>query len=600
MKASKRKFNQGGYYENKTDFVLKPTDFAALGAGYDELTMKYMDAQRKAKQEQDKKAREGIRAFESRTKVMDRHNGVLQASYDIFEEARLTAISNPTAANKQAADEAYSQYSVIKENAVAITTDYQKEVNDLNKGSLDSNLLGTRAQAVAEAKSFNQEIPFQVVGGRILVPGADGEPVEYLQSTFVNEGVFGQNGRNFIASRRAPGTDFMFAPLSDTYSKQLAGDEDVFNMVDGRKKGLNREYVGSRVAQRLRTDFMANPAAFVDAVSTQYGAHSYGVENLNVDNMNKAAADYGGIDLYSNSKFLTDWKLVYNEETDETPEGYFTVVFPDVQEAVDKQGLSPKTAAAIKNRQEALSYQITNTADQTLFKLKDQIDPTPKDAGFNIGSGYKKGDPIPEFRTVGLYSTPGGTAQGLSLDLAVKPIPITFLGAKADLTNILYDPSAANNKNPRDVVYGFTLESGAVKEAALTNINQELVDIKDEISELQKDIANAVFDDREPLQNQIDSLKDRRKELKADRVNVQKLSEEFTITKDMLSGDNPQAALFRNLAAAGGMGDVPEFDEILTSLYGQERDLMEAAQSRLTGASSSQPSSGGGVGAKYN
>ena len=73
------------------------------------------------------------------------------------------------------------------------------------------------------------------------------------------------------------------------------------------KKGLNGEYVGSRVAQRLRTDFMANPSAFVDAVSTQYGAYSYGVENLNVDNMNKAEADYEGIGIYS--KFLTNWKL---------------------------------------------------------------------------------------------------------------------------------------------------------------------------------------------------------------------------------------------------------------------------------------------------
>ena len=291
MKASKRKFNQGGFYENKTDFVLKPTDFAALGANYDQLTLKYLDAQKKAKLEQEKKAREGIKQFESRTKVMDRHNGVLQASYDIWENARLTAISNPSAANKQAADEAYSQYSVIKENAVAITAEYQKEVNDLNKGSLDQNLLGTRAQAVAEAKSFNQEIPFQVVGGRILVPGAEGEPVEYLQSTFVNEGVFGQNGRNFIASRRAPGTDFMFAPLSDTYAKQLESDSDIFDMVGDRKKRINPEYVGSRVAQRLRTDFMAQPAAFVDAVSTQYGAFSYGVLNLNVDNMNKATAD---------------------------------------------------------------------------------------------------------------------------------------------------------------------------------------------------------------------------------------------------------------------------------------------------------------------
>ena len=68
MKASKRKFNQGGFYENKTDFVLKPTDFAALGANYDQLTLKYMDAQRKAKQEQENKAREGIKGFQSRTR----------------------------------------------------------------------------------------------------------------------------------------------------------------------------------------------------------------------------------------------------------------------------------------------------------------------------------------------------------------------------------------------------------------------------------------------------------------------------------------------------------------------------------------------------
>ena len=599
MKASKRKFNQGGYYENKTDFVLKPTDFSALGAGYDELTMKYMDAQRKAKQEQDKKAREGIRAFESRTKVMDRHNGVVQAAYDISEQARLTAISNPSAANKQAADEAYSQYSVIKENAVAITADYQKEVNDLMKGSLDANLLGTRAQAVAEAKEFNQEIPFKVVGNRIMVPGADNEDVEYLQSTFVNEGVFGQNGRNFIASRRAPGTDFMFAPLSDSYSNQLQGDEDIFNIVDGRKKGLNEAAVGSLVAQRLQTDFMANPAAFVDAVSTQYGAYSYGVENLNVDNMNKATADYGGIDLYKN-ELLTNWSLTYNPETEENAEGSYTLSFVNSLDDLKNSGkLNPLDAAAIENRRKALKYHIENTANQTLFKLKNVIETTPQDRT-GSGSGYKKGDRLPEFRTVGLYNTPSGTVTGQSMDLAVEPVPIRFLGKSAKITNILYDPSAANNKNPRDVVYGFTLESGPIKDAALTNINQEISDLTSEIRELQTDITNQVFDKREATQAQINSLRDRRNELREDRKNVQKLSEEFSITRASFDRPSPEQALFRNIATAGGMGDVPGFDEILTSLYSQERDLMEAAESQFIGAVSSQPSSSAGVGAKYN
>jgi len=567
MKASKRKFNQGGYYENKTDFVLKPTDFAALGANYDQLTLQYMDAQKKAKQEQDKKAREGIRAFETRTKVMDRHNGVLQASYDIFEEARLTAISNPTAANKQAADEAYSQYSVIKENAVAITADYQKEVNDLNKGSLDSDLLGTRAQAITEAKSFNKEIPFQVVGGRIMVPGADGEPVEYLQSTFVNEGVFGQNGRNFIASRRAPGTDFMFAPLSDTYAKQLEGDADIFNIAGDRKKGLNPEYVGSRVAQRLRTDFMANPAAFVDAVSTQYGAFSYGVENLNVDNMNKAAADYGGIDLYSNSKFLTDWKLAYTEPTEENPEGKFTIAFPNVDDAVADGGLSPQTAAAIKNRQEALSYQITNTADQTLFKLKNQFQPSPQGGGLSFGGGYKSQN-IPSFRDADLYTTVGDKQQttgqkGSILDFRNAPLNFRYKDTNSKITNIQFD----ENKN----IVAFDIESKPMRDALVKSYSEEIASLDTQLDRIVEElkVPGLLSERKDELKQQQTELGQQREAFDNARKSMRRKESKLVIPRRGLGGEEGS-----NLYMASQVADIPSFDEVLNSLLAGESQLM--------------------------
>jgi len=567
MKASKRKFNQGGYYENKTDFVLKPTDFAALGANYDQLTLQYMDAQKKAKQEQDKKAREGIRAFETRTKVMDRHNGVLQASYDIFEEARLTAISNPTAANKQAADEAYSQYSVIKENAVAITADYQKEVNDLNKGSLDSDLLGTRAQAITEAKSFNKEIPFQVVGGRIMVPGADGEPVEYLQSTFVNEGVFGQNGRNFIASRRAPGTDFMFAPLSDTYAKQLEGDADIFNIAGDRKKGLNPEYVGSRVAQRLRTDFMANPAAFVDAVSTQYGAFSYGVENLNVDNMNKAAADYGGIDLYSNSKFLTDWKLAYTEPTEENPEGKFTIAFPNVDDAVADGGLSPQTAAAIKNRQEALSYQITNTADQTLFKLKNQFQPSPQGGGLSFGGGYKSQN-VPSFRDADLYTTVGDKQQttgqkGSILDFRNTPLNFRYKDTNSKITNIQFD----ENKN----IVAFDIESKPMRDALVKSYSEEIASLDTQLDRIVEElkVPGLLSERKDELKQQQTELGQQREAFDNARKSMRRKESKLVIPRTGLGGQEGS-----NLYMASQVADIPSFDEILNSLLAGESQLM--------------------------
>ena len=61
MKPSKRKFQQGGSYENKTDFVLKPMDYAALGAGYDEMIRKRLAEMDRAEKEQRKKDLEGIK-----------------------------------------------------------------------------------------------------------------------------------------------------------------------------------------------------------------------------------------------------------------------------------------------------------------------------------------------------------------------------------------------------------------------------------------------------------------------------------------------------------------------------------------------------------
>ena len=575
MKASKRKFNQGGFYENKTDFVLRPTDFAALGANYDQLTLKYLDAQKKAKQEQEKRAQEGIKGFESRTKVMDRHNGVLQASYDIWENARVTAISNPSAANKQAADEAFSQYSVIKENAVAITADYQREVNDLNKGSLDADLLGTRAQAINEAKEFNREIPFRVVGGRVLVPGADGEPVEYLQSTYVNEGVFGQNGRNFIASRRAPGTDFMFAPLSDSYAKQLQGDADIFNVVGGRKQGLNEAAVGSRVAQRLQTDFRANPAAFVDAVSTQYGAFSYGVENLNVDNMNKAQADYGGIDIYSDN-FLTNWSLTYNPKTEENPEGNYTLSFVNsLDDAVSSGKLNPLDAAAIKNRREALKYHIENTADQTLFKLKNQFQPSPQGGGLSFGGGFKSQN-IPSFRDIDLYTTVGDKQQrtgqkGSILDFRSPPLNFRYKDTNSKITNIQFD----ENKN----IVAFDIESKPMRDALVQAYGDEIESLDRQLDRIAQRLLEPgmLSDDKDTLKQQQSELDKERETLENARKSMRRKDSKLVIPRRGLGGQEGS-----NLYMASNVADIPTFDEILNSLLAGESQLMTLIQ-RETG-----------------
>ena len=78
MKVSKKNFQRGGYYENRTDFVLAPQDYAALGSAYDDKTRAYLNSQAKAKLDSEKKAKEGIQAFENRTKVMNKRSKLHQ------------------------------------------------------------------------------------------------------------------------------------------------------------------------------------------------------------------------------------------------------------------------------------------------------------------------------------------------------------------------------------------------------------------------------------------------------------------------------------------------------------------------------------------
>ena len=628
MKVSKRKFNQGGYYENKTDFVLAPKDYAALGSAYDEQTAKYIAAQDKAAKEKKEKDKAGIQAFENRTKVMDRHNGVLQGAYDIWFDARSAAIADPTSENKQLAQQAYSQYSVIKENAVAITTSYQNEVNSLNKGELDAVLIGNRAQALIDAKEFNEPIPFQVENGRIMVPGSDGQPVEWSQSTFYNESSFGQNGREFIATRKAPGTDYMFAPLSDKFSGELQGSAIIFDMEGDRKKGINEAAVGAQVEQRLRSSLLSEPSAFIDATAQQYGAFNQNVENLTSEGMLKADADFGGTELYSNSKFLTDWKLVYQEPTEATPNGEYQVVFPDVSQAVNA-GLGPNEAAAIKNRQDALRYQIKNTADQTLFKLKSQFQPSPTGGGLSLGfgSGSKAKLTPTSFRRVELGVDPGGRQNyGRRLDIggAQGAIKMNVNNKNAQLTGIVYPEKTPGEDELLKPLY-FEIQSKEFKTQARDVAREERSNAKELVESLkdQLDAGGMTGDERRAVKSELEEAIATQKSWSESITAISKLP-----TKIQISGDRSGVAeLFGGTlsdATAGVVDDrfmdiIPSYDEIwgtMQNQYGNETGKINAAlggfdfpdyspgtpeyEKAMNAGPDAPAPAEGGVGARYN
>lgn len=601
MKVSKRNFQRGGYYENKTDFVLAPQDYAALGAAYDSTTQKYLAAQDKAKKDANTKAKEGIQAFENRTKVMDRHNGLLQGAYDVWFDARTAAISDPNAENKQKAEQAYSQYSVIKENATAITAEYQKEVNALNKGELDKTLIDNRAGALIDAQEFNKEIPFQVQNGRIMVPGADGEPVDWSQSTFYNESVFGQNGRNFIATRKAPGTDFMFAPKSDEYSQQLQGSADIFLMEGERKKGIDAVAVGAQVEQRFRTSMLSESAAVVDAISQEYGAFSQNVENLTVEGMLKADADFGGTELYTSkdNKFLTDWSLSFVPGEDENSPGEYKVSFMNPDEAISSGDLNPNTAAAIKNRQNALGFHIENLANQTLYKLKSQVQPDPKGSSLSFGSGFKKGDILPVTQEVTLFTeegevtdAEGNKVKGERMNFRNKPLNLRYKDESAKITNIQYDEQG----NP----FAFVIESNAMKNDIASSYTDQISALNRRADRVSGQLSGTTsVAEKTSLKSQLSEIESDIDSYTNARTNIKKSKEGFIIDRD-------NKYMRADIFLGGTPQDVPGFEEILTSLMSQEPALMSAIDRELGGSlfqgssPSPTPAPSAGVGSKYN
>ena len=604
MKPSKRKFQQGGYYENKTDFVLKPMDYAALGAGYDEMTRKRLAEMDRAEKEQRKKDLEGIKDLEARPKVMERLNNGLQSAYDVWEDARIEAISNPTPENKQAAANAFNQYTTFKNESVAITTNYEKELNAVSTGSLDATLIGNRANALQQARDFDTEIPVQVVNGRVLMANGEREFVDWTQSTYFNRSSFGQDGRNFLAMRKAPGTDFMFAPKSEMFAREMTADNGIYKMSNGRRKGLNEVAVGNQIEQRFRTEFTSNQADIVEAMTAEYGAKQKGVTALNPEQMLEADANYGDPDgnLYGNV-VLQDFNIVYKSpEQSGTEMGEYEVVFnydPLTRKKADGSlEFSREAGAALKNRQDALKFHLENLANQTYFKLNNQYQPDPQSGASS--SGFKKGDPIPQplerqlmTELGGVQDEDGKAVKGSYYTFRGEGLNLRYKSGTARITNIQYGPEG----NP----FAFEIESKPIKDDINRALTDEIKSRNDQANRLETRIGNAVdVTERERLEEEAQKLETKISELTEQKKKFSKSKASFIIDRDNQYFDS-------DIFQAGTPQDIPGFDEVLANLLQDEQALMieiekQTGGTAVTGGSEedSVPSQGGGAMSGFN
>ena len=330
--------------------------------------------------------------------------------------------------------------------------------------------------------------------------------------------------------------------------------------------------------QRFRTSMLSESAAVVDAISQEYGAFSQNVENLTVEGMLKADADFGGTELYTSkdNKFLTDWSLSFVPGEDENSPGEYKVSFMNPDEAISSGDLNPNTAAAIKNRQNALGFHIENLANQTLYKLKSQVQPDPKGSSLSFGSGFKKGDILPVTQEVTLFTeegevtdAEGNKVKGERMNFRNKPLNLRYKDESAKITNIQYDEQG----NP----FAFVIESNAMKNDIASSYTDQISALNRRADRVSGQLSGTTVAEKTSLKSQLSEIESDIDSYTNARTNIKKSKEGFIIDRD-------NKYMRADIFLGGTPQDVPGFEEILTSLMSQEPALMSAIDRELGGS----------------
>ena len=429
------------------------------------------------------------------------------------------------------------------------------------------------------------------------------EFVDWTQSTYFNRSSFGQDGRNFLAMRKAPGTDFMFAPKSVMFAREMTADNGIYKMSNGRRKGLNEVAVGNQIEQRFRTEFTSNQADIVEAMTAEYGAKQKGVTALNPEQMLEADANYGDPDgnLYGNV-VLQDFNIVYKSpEQSGTEMGEYEVVFnydPLTRKKADGSlEFSRAAGAALKNRQDALKFHLENLANQTYFKLNNQYQPDPTtppspDSASSIPQPMEK-----QLMTElgGVQDEDGKAVKGFYYTFRGEGLNLRYKGGTARITNIQYGPEG----NP----FAFEIESKLMKGDIRDALTDEIKSRNDQANRLTTRISNELdVTERKKLEEEAQKLETQISELTEQKKKFSKSKASFIIDRD-------NQYLGSDIFKAGTPQDIPEFLEVFMSLVQDEKALMIKIE-RQTGGNAlreledseedSVPSQGGGAMSGFN
>ena len=247
-----------------------------------------------------------------------------------------------------------------------------------------------------------------------------------------------------------------------------------------------------------------------------------------------------------------------------------------------------------------MKYHIENTAEQTLFKLKNQPQPSPQGGGLSFGGGFKSQN-IPSFRDIDLYTTVGDKQQttgqkGSVLDFRNAPLNFRYKDTNSKITNIQFD----ENKN----IVAFDIESKPMRDALVQAYGDEVESVDRQLDRIVQNLQEPglIGEEKDALKQQQKELEKERDVLDNARKSMRRKDSKLVIPRTGVGGQEGS-----NLYMASNVADIPTFDEILNSLLAGESQLM-ALIAKETGVNPGvfndeyfeQAEGSGGVGAKYN
>ena len=476
--------------EFKTSFVAEPLDYGAYGAQYDQMLRKRIEAsaaEKKKEREDLRKAYDLDKAMQTDVPgVIDRYRPALQSVYDEWFDASQKAQLDPSAENLARTQAARQQYMQFKDVAVSASTVYGNTAADIRAGKMDDKLVYNRAETVEDMADWNSPLEFEMVNGRLMMNGAQGQAY-WTQTEYFDP----ERGLNFIPAIKAKETEYMIAPYAETQAKRL--ENKLSSMIrdkTGRFKGANTKMVGDGVWDSYKNEMMKG-SELAHSIAIEYHSFDQGVDRVGGEDVDAAYALYDP----RNAVFTGDSPYGEKESITWDPDARrYSLEWKVKDNDIIKQVGDNETAQAIINQRNAVKHHFEGTATLAMEQLaeKFQLDPqTPPEDDIAQQAARIQGTPIAwdKYKKGAMSYNVAGSKNAFNIRIGETDERVTNF-----------------TMTPDGIIRSVSFNTEAITKKQASDVRSQIKDIQDRMKEMTGDEYSRARTRIDELQSELKAI----------------------------------------------------------------------------------------------